>query len=699
MIDLLDRYLRRLLDGAGADAAVIWSRTGQESTGSVVFTRPAGLVAVAAPWPVTDATTSAVIHRDPAVVAGLVPVSLRLELPRSPRAASSLTLADADLVLLIIWYDDPPDAELDQDLRALIAEEISYAARNLAGKGSFARASQRLEAVIGELRQGVVSVDHSLDQVSINPAAAQLLDLEPGEIRAAEFAAAMAALESRALNQADIAGMGRQLLADSDSDIECTWRFALNPTHVRVTSHAVRQGAYIGRVWVFEDVSIAAQALSASESAKIMLRASTDSMLDPQVLLEAVRDSEGRVVDFRYLSANRAACAYLGFAESDLIGRTQLENSPNLEGTDLQRRYFRCLEDGQPVILEDLALYNEILKDARRYDIQATRAGADLLTLTWRDVTERFQSAQRIAESEALLRSSADNMINPQVLFEAVRGADGRIVDFLYRRANKATLSYLGVTEQELVGASALETLPNLEGSGLLASYARCVETGEPVVLHDFSYFNEILDDDRRYDIQATRTSADLLTLTWSDVTERFHAARRIAESELQYRLIAENTADVVSHIRDDRFVWISPSVEGILGAPAEYWLGRGVWEIIPTADTADHAARAKTLQAGGVFQGRARVKSLDGHVHWAHLHARPFYDAEGRPDGLTASFRLIDDEVAAEQQAEKARRQQARAEARFRRSMNTAAIGMCIVAPDGALVEVNAADVRVVRL
>lgn len=242
------------------------------------------------------------------------------------------------------------------------------------------------------------------------------------------------------------------------------------------------------------------------------------------------------------------------------------------------------------------------------------------------------------------------------------------------------------------IAASIRPLAPDLERSGLLAHYAHCVETGEPLVLRDFSYFNGLIREDRRYDIEATRVDTDLLSLTWTDVTERFHAAQRLAASELQYRLIAENSSDVVSHVRDGKFVWISPSVETVLGSPPSHWLGRGIDEMIPPHDLDAQAARVQELEAAGVFQGRFRVLSADGRTHWAHLHAKPFFDYRGIRDGTTASFRLIDEEVAAEEQREQARRREARAEARFRRSMDNAAIAMCIASPEGALVDVNAA-------
>ena len=141
---------------------------------------------------------------------------------------------------------------------------------------------------------------------------------------------------------------------------------------------------------------------------------------------------------------------------------------------------------------------------------------------------------------------------------------------------------------------------PTLRNSDLQRRFFQCLEDGEPVVLDDFPFFSEILQAVRHYDIRATRTSADRLNLTWRDVTERSDLVRRIADSEEKYRLLAENAADVVMLIRDGKFVWSSPSVEDVLGAPPEYWLGRAELEIVPPEEESAHFARVKTLAEEG---------------------------------------------------------------------------------------------------
>ena len=364
---------------------------------------------------------------------------------------------------------------------------------------------------------------------------------------------------------------------------------------------------------------------------------------------------------------------------------------PGIKGT-LFPGYLRCLDTGEPLVLDDFAYYNEILRDTCRYDLRVTRATSTSLVLTWRDVTDRFHTAQRIANSEAILRASVDSMLNPHVLMEAVRDPDGRVVDFRYLSVNRAACTYLGLAESDLVGHTQREHSPSLEGSELQRRYIRCLEDGEPVVFDDFPFFNEILDDARRYDIRATRAGADLLSLNWTDVTDRFDAAQRLAASEQNYRLLAENSGDVIVHIRDGRVAWISPSVEGVLGAPPEYWVGRQLQELVPAEEVAALDARTSTVLAGGAVRERVQVLSADGVKHWFDMYAKPFYDADGHQDGGLSTLRLIDDEVAAQQDAERARKQQALSDERYRRSMETAAIGLALLNPDGKFVEVNPA-------
>ncbi len=301
------------------------------------------------------------------------------------------------------------------------------------------------------------------------------------------------------------------------------------------------------------------------------------------------------------------------------------------------------------------------------------------------DITEQV-------EARAQLQAITDAMLEPQVLIEAVRDSGGRVVDFVYRQANPAACEYLGMSREELVGRRQSHTSPNLRESGLHDLYIRCLQSGEPVILDDFIFFNAILAETRRYDIRAARATADTLSVNWRDVTERFEARWRLAESEERYRMLALNSSDAVVHVRDGIAVWVSPAIEEMLGAPPERWVGTLIRDVVPPEDVPAFEERWANLEAGGEVQQRVRVISVDGVTHWVHLHAKPFHDAQGHRDGVSAALRLIDDEVAAEAELDEARAREARADVLHRRSMESAAVGMCLASPEGPLLEVNQA-------
>ncbi|WP_197024682.1 PAS domain S-box protein [Cellulomonas sp. KRMCY2] len=140
------------------------------------------------------------------------------------------------------------------------------------------------------------------------------------------------------------------------------------------------------------------------------LRATLDTEFDPHVVLAAIRDDDGRIVDFTYVETNPAACQYNGIARDDLLGARLLEVQPGHASPEVMDLYRHVVESGEPLRLDDIA-YEQELKggQTRRYDVQAARIG-DGLSYTWRDVTERHATTEALAASEEMHRLLADNL-------------------------------------------------------------------------------------------------------------------------------------------------------------------------------------------------------------------------------------------------------------------------------------------------
>ncbi len=158
----------------------------------------------------------------------------------------------------------------------------------------------------------------------------------------------------------------------------------------------------------WQDIHNMVQARAALEMERARLHATLDSLLDPHVMLEAVRDGQGRIIDFLYTDANEAACEYNHLERARLVGRRLLELLPAHTSTGLLDLYRHALESGQPLVLNDFVYPHEILAEERRYDIRAVRVG-DALSFTWRDVTDRYRMAQQLAASEEHYRLLASN--------------------------------------------------------------------------------------------------------------------------------------------------------------------------------------------------------------------------------------------------------------------------------------------------
>ena len=378
-----------------------------------------------------------------------------------------------------------------------------------------------LAGLFDEVDVGVVSVDAESDFAHVNRTAAALVNMPAGNVTAAEFDDAIAKLGARALNQSEVAEWLGSLKNAPAAEIKSLWVFADYPTHLGVVSKPAPYPGFAGRIWAFYDNSALAQAVQASNRANARLRANTDAMLDPQVLLEAV--------------------------------------------------------------------------------VQ-----------------------------------------------------DGRVSDFVTRDANNATCGYLGLSKSELIGRSVRETMPVMARSGMLAHFIQCAESGAPVVLDDVALDNEIPGGVRRYDIRASRAEPGWISVTWRDVTERSELAQRIAESEEHFRLLADNVGDVVVRLDDDgTMTWISKSIERVLGATADHWLGQKVFDFAPLERREEGFQNWSRIAEAGTYVGRARVYGVDGTPHTIHLHSEPFYEVDGRRNGIVGSFRVIDAEVEVEETAQ----------------------------------------------
>ncbi len=178
------------------------------------------------------------------------------------------------------------------------------------------------------------------------------------------------------------------------------------------------------------------------------LRATLDSLLDPHVVLTAMRDERGEIVDFEYTDANAAACVYNGRSYDELIGSRLLGLLPGHASSGLMDKYRKVIETGEPLVLDDFVYKVELHGgQERHFDIRGVPSGDDLI-YTWRDVTDREIMLDELRTAERNFRALADATTDM-----AYRTDSSGVMTWVSPSAQRV----LGWTPAELVGRTILD--------------------------------------------------------------------------------------------------------------------------------------------------------------------------------------------------------------------------------------------------
>ena len=139
-----------------------------------------------------------------------------------------------------------------------------------------------------------------------------------------------------------------------------------------------------------------------------------------------------------------------------------------------------------------------------------------------------------------------------------------------------------------------------------------------------------------------------------ADLARRSNLIRALRDSEARYRMLADNSTDIILNLDvDGRIRFVSPSIAQLGGFEPSNLLGRDATLLVVPEDRSSAArSHLTTLRGGGAmvcFEYRAATAS--GAERWFETHSRAVRDDAGVVDGVVSVLRDISDRKVIETQ------------------------------------------------
>jgi diguanylate cyclase (GGDEF)-like protein/PAS domain S-box-containing protein len=275
---------------------------------------------------------------------------------------------------------------------------------------------------------------------------------------------------------------------DADAPFECRARFRRHDGEyrwhlVRGERHFDEDGYFAGYVGTLTDIHLAALSEERLRESEERYRSAIEGTIDLFLILQAVRDESGVIVDFAYVDVNGATERYTGLAKETMIGRRMSELFGYQTIADYIDLFRHVVETGEVLLHEAPAHLPS--HAGIWFHMRAARVG-DGVAVKFRDVTERRHYQEqletqnhRLRELSAVHAEAAARASSEHAFVEAVLSTIGSLVCVLDRegrivRFNAACEELTGWTESEIVGRQLWDTLcPPEECDELKAMFAR----------------------------------------------------------------------------------------------------------------------------------------------------------------------------------------------------------------------------------
>ena len=355
-------------------------------------------------------------------------------------------------------------------------------------------------------------------------------------------------------------------------------------------------------------------------------------------------DSQGRLV-----AVSDLWLAKLGYTRDEVLGRPSSDfltsESRDYAVKSVLPEFFtrgRCENVEYQMVCKNGRIV-DVLLSAVLVEGETGQGRASLAVIT--DVTDRKAIERQLADNEMRYR----RLVEDQSELISLATPDGEL-----RFVNPAYARLYGKQPSEMIGKSLFDFVPTDARLAVREHLENVCGRNDTVEAE-----NQVvpLDGQARWIAwtnRALRDSSGTVTAIHSvgrDIEQRIAIERRLKESEARYRLLAENSTDMILLVtRDGKRLYASPACRTILGWTPEEMLLISTKDAIHP-DDAGFLEQRRAYNDDEVTSFQYRMRRKDGGYVWVESISRAVQTSPDEPPHRLVVVRDIAERVAAEQQ------------------------------------------------
>ena len=253
-----------------------------------------------------------------------------------------------------------------------------------------------------------------------------------------------------------------------------------------------------------------------------LIKSVLDAAFSGIYALKAVRDENGKIVDFIYVFANLLIAQQLQMSREQMVGKSMLQLIPENRSNGFFELFCTVLHHGNTVRDETHFLTSQI---NAWFDFIIKPIDQDTLVVTLQDITDLKKAMLQLEQQKNLVENILKNSSNGISVTRMIRDNEGKVIDASTILANDAAVKFSGLPRDIYLNKTAVELDPGILHSGYGQTCLQTLSTGHPSM---YQYYLEITG--RWLELTISKLDDEHLIHIFTDITTIKNAEQKMSK-------------------------------------------------------------------------------------------------------------------------------------------------------------------------